>query len=156
MTEVELLMKALDEAHWELGEGFQGLPDEDVWRRPAPSLLSVGELASHIAFWEAQSFLGEGFESPLTTKAAHYYTTSIDRPLVLNLTAVEVLEEVKRVHEACKAALSSVPHSMEDPSPHREGWTIGYTLRYQAFHVAYHAGQIYSVRHLLGHQTTDN
>jgi hypothetical protein len=52
MANLELLIKALDTAHWELGEAFKGLSDEDVWKRPHPRLLSVGELASHIAFWE--------------------------------------------------------------------------------------------------------
>jgi hypothetical protein len=39
-----------------------------------------------------------------------------------------------------------------DPS----GFTYGSYLEYAVFHTAYHVGQMYSVRHLLGEQTPDN
>jgi uncharacterized damage-inducible protein DinB len=156
MADVDLLVKALDSALWEMSEAFQGLPDGDVWKRADPRLLSVGELAAHVGYWEAQSFLGDGFESPLTEATARYYTTNVDEPFELGMGAEAVLAEVRRIHEACKAALLATPHDSEEPSPYREGWTWGYVLTYQIFHVSYHTGQMYSVRHLLGHQTPDN
>lgn len=156
MSDLDFLVKALDTAHWEMGEAFKGLPDEDVWKRPDPRLLSVGELAAHVAYGEAESFLGSGFESPLVVGAAHYYTRNVDQPFELPMRAEAVLSELRRVHEAAKAAWAANPHDPEEPNPHRDGWSWGMTLEYQAFHVAYHTGQIYSVRHLLGHQTVDN
>jgi hypothetical protein len=156
MADIDVLLKALDHAQWELSEAFAGLPDADVWKRPHPRLLSVGELAAHIAHWEAQSFFGDSFESPLTAGGAHYYKKTVDAPFEKPMTAEQVVAEVKRVHEACKAEFAANPHDAEEPNPHREGWKWGYTIEYQAFHVAYHAGQIYSVRHLLGHETNDN
>lgn len=149
-------MKLLDMGIWEMGEGFKNLPDADVWKRPSPQLLSVGEIAAHVAYWEVQSFFGENFDSVLASDLARYYTTSIDTPFELQMTAEEVYNEVKRVHEACKAALEACPHEPDEINSHREGWTWGFTVQYQAFHIAYHTGQIYSVRHLLGHETQDN
>ena len=155
MASLDLLVQALDHALWEMGEGFKGLPDADVWKRPHPRLLSVGELAAHVAYGEAQAILG-GFESPLIVKNAEYYPHTLAVPLDLPLGADAVYAEVQRVHDACKAALVAEPHDSEDRNPQREGWTWGYVLEYMAFHVAYHTGQIYSVRHLLGHETVDN
>ncbi|MBI1333679.1 MAG: DUF664 domain-containing protein [Armatimonadetes bacterium] len=156
MASVDLLWKALDSAIWEMSEAFKGLKDEDVWTRPDPRLLSVGELAAHTAYWEAMSFIGKDFESPLSVQVARYYTANEPEPFSLPMSAEAVYEEVKRVHEACKAAFAAEPHEFDDPSLHREGWTYGYVLIYQGFHVAYHTGQMYSVRHLMGHETADN
>jgi hypothetical protein len=157
MAALDLVLKALDTAQWEMSEAFKGLPDEDVWRRPHPRLLSVGELAAHIAYWEAQSFLGEGgVESPLATFEARYYTSNVAAPVEMALGAGEVLAEVQRIHELCKASFAANPHEPDESNPNRNGWSWGTTVEYQAFHVAYHAGQMYSVRHLLGHETVDN
>lgn len=156
MDGTELLIKALDSAIWELSEAFDGMPDEDVWKRPAARLLSVGELAAHIAYGEVVSILADGLESPFTVPAVRYYPYSVEEPLVLPMSAAEVYAEVKRVHEACKADLLAHPRPLDETNPIRTDWTWGYTLQYQAFHIAYHTGQIYSVRHLLGHQTADN
>lgn len=155
MANLDLLVKALDTAHWELSEAFIGLPDADVWKRPHPRLLSVGELAAHIAYGEAQSFMGV-LEGSLDVPSARYYNPNVDEYFELPMGAEELFAEVKRVHEAAKASFLADPHDSEDMNPHREGWTWGKILEYQAFHVAYHTGQIYSVRHMLGHETVDN
>src|SRR2546427_12066391 len=57
---VETYLKVLEEGYFEVGEAFRGLADENVWKRPAERLLSVGELAGHIAYWEAVKLAGEG------------------------------------------------------------------------------------------------
>lgn len=157
MANMDLLLKALDTAIWEMGEGFKGLPDEDVWRRADPRLLSVGELAAHVAYWEAQSFFGEeSVESLLVTSAAKYYTGSVKEPFQLAMGAEEVYKEVQRIHSMCKEKFLAEPHDSEEINAGRGNATWGWTLEYQGFHVAYHTGQIYSVRHLLGHETVDN
>ena len=70
---MDLLVKALDTAIWEMGEAFKGLSGADVWRRAHPRLLSVGELAAHVAYGEARWFRGEGLvESPLVIEAAKW------------------------------------------------------------------------------------
>ena len=147
---------ALDSAIWEMGEAFKGLGDEDVWRRPHPRLLSVGELAAHVAYWESVSFLGEGHESPLVDRVARYYPVTVDEPIARDLGAEAVIKEVERIHLACMEAFRALSPSPEEPNPYREGWTWATLVEYQAFHIAYHTGQMYSVRHLLGHETVDN
>lgn len=156
MANLDLLLKALDTAIWEMGEGFKGLKDEDVWVRVHPRLLSIGEIAAHVAYGECQWLPTEGVESPLVTGAASYYTSNVEAPFQLNLGAEAVYAEVKRVHEQCKAAFLASPKDSEDSNPAREGLTWGMAMEYQVFHVAYHTGQIYSVRHLMGHETQDN
>ena len=49
-----------DEAHREFAIACEGLADEDLWTRPEPRLLSVGELAGHIAYWQAVHVFGGG------------------------------------------------------------------------------------------------
>jgi hypothetical protein len=108
MAALDMVVKAWDTAHWEMGEAFKGLPEADVWKRPHPRLLSVGELAAHVAYWEAQSFFGEGFETSLTA-GGRYYTANVDEPFGLSMGAEEVYAEVKRVHDAAKASFLANP-----------------------------------------------
>lgn len=157
MAELDLLINALDSAIWELGEAFTDFPDEDLWRRPDPRLLSVGELASHIAFGEAAWITGGSLKSPLLDLAVDYYPNAVGQVKAASpLSASEVYEEVKRVHESCKAAFLADPRPLDEACPARPEWTWEYAFQYQAFHIAYHTGQIYSVRHLMGHETVDN
>lgn len=163
MERMHELIEAWDEAHWEFTLAFEGLSDEDLWRRAHPALLSIGELAGHVAYWQAVWTQGGGedhpdpvslpIKSPLIDHAYRYYSTSVDSPASAALSVAEVLGELKRIHVAAKEAL--VGRSFADPFPGQWG-TWGKLVRYQVFHVAYHCGQAYSVRHLMGHETTDN
>lgn len=154
MTHEEAL-KPLDSAIWEMGEAFGGLGDGEVWARAHPRLLSVGELAAHVAFGEARWILGS-FDSPLATEKASYYPDSVEAPLSLNMGAEALYAEVQRVHSACRTFILETRPDLDGASPYRSDWTWGGTLEYMAFHIAYHTGQMYSVRHLLGHETPDN
>lgn len=154
MADLGLLLKAWDTAHWELGEAFEGLPDEDVWKRPHPWLLSVGEIAAHVAYVESAHVTGDATASPLLSSEARYYTVTLESPLDLGLSAQEVYQEVERIHGLAKAVF--LEKDGEEINPLRDEWTWGETLEHMVFHVAYHTGQIYSVRHLLGHATVDN
>lgn len=156
MTATEGLVKALDGAIWEMSEVFDGLDDLDVWKRAHQRLWSVGELAAHIAYGEADTFLGKAIDSALVNNGIAYYETNIDVPYTLSLTAQDLYNEVKRVHEVCKDGFLKLAPDLESPCPFREGWTWEYALQYQVFHVSYHVGQMYSVRHIMGHNTNNN
>jgi len=156
MDTYEAKFKSLDGAMWELAEALGDMPDEELWRRAAPSLLSIGELLSHLCFWEAKSFLTEVPASPLTDVPAREYVDSRDAPLTLSLTVMAAREEVEKIHRDCREKFLSDRPDLASPNPLRQGWTWDYTLEYQAFHIAYHTGQVYSVRHLLGHVTPEN
>lgn len=154
MDRAAALLHAWDTAHWEFTLAFEGLSDDDLWHRPAPGLWSIGELAGHVAFWEAVSAEGGTVDSPLVDPRFRYYDSHADDPVCLDLTVEAVLEELKRVHEAAKAGFAGV-EDWGAKSPWGDG-TWMQNLEYRPFHVAYHCGQAYSVRHLMGHTTTDN
>jgi len=168
VANLELLLKAWDSAIWEFTLVFEGLSDDDLWRRPHPKLLSVGELAGHVAYGAAvqtteppidrtKNFQEQMLiKSPLVDPAFQYYSTEVDNPVTLDLTTEEVLNELKRVHELSKAQVTRANRNYDDKIQGRYDWTWGYLVEYMGFHAAYHAGQAYSVRHLLGHTTTDN
>jgi hypothetical protein len=164
---IEACLKLLELGYYELKFAFEGLADENVWKRPAPSLLSVGEIAGHMAFWEAVRLAGEGpdpakcrIRSPLVDRRFSYYPHTLAEPpaeLHLAMTAQQVLAELLRVHEAALASFKALGPDPADRIPGcPTGFSYGQYLEYAVFHTAYHTGQIYSARHLLGETTTDN
>ncbi|BCM93615.1 hypothetical protein IAD21_05506 [Abditibacteriota bacterium] len=163
----ETCLKLLDLGYYELKFAFVGLEDENVWKRPAPELLSVGELAGHLAYWEAVRLAGEGddlskclIRSPLIAQQFRYHTTTLattpseQHPM---MTAKQVCNELLRVH---KEAVAHFKEVNPDPATRIPGCPTGFNygeyLEYAVFHIAYHTGQMYSVRHLLGEETPDN
>ena len=170
---LDTYLRVLDLCYFEVTEAFKGLEDKHVWQRPDGGLLSVGELAGHVAYWEAVRFAGEGKEgtsspdlskckvsSPLIDPRFAYYPTTLATPpseAQLAMTAPEVRDELLRVHQESVAHLTALNPDLESPAPWWPSHSnYGEYLRYAAFHVAYHTGQMYSVRHLLGEQTPDN
>lgn len=168
---VEAYLEVLEEGYFEVQEAFRGLADGNVWKRPAEGLLSVGEIAGHVAYWEAVRFAGGAGEpgpdlencrvsSPLVDHRFRYYSTTVANPPSeqhLAMTAEQVLSELVRVHNESVAhfkALNPDPNTRIPGCP--TGFTYGEYVKYAVFHVAYHTGQIYSARHLLGEETPDN
>lgn len=164
-------LQSLTLCYFEVTEAFKGLADGHVWKRPHEALLSVGEIAGHMAYWEAVRFAGEGedgssardlsnckIRSLLLDARFGYYTTTLTTPPSdgqMAMTAEQVLGELLRVHEEAMGYLSAIDPDLQSRAPH---WHSSYDelLRYVAFHAAYHTGQMYSVRHLLGERTPDN
>ena len=163
MNDMETLIAAWNENHWEFTLAFEGLSNEDLWRRAHPKLLSIGELAGHIGYWEAMAIGGHlpdedptKIKSPLFDKVFDYYTNEVDRPVVLTLSVEDVLDELKHIHDAVKLTISEVNPNFNLPTPGSDNFTWIQFAQYQVFHVAYHTGQAFSVRHLMGHSTNDN
>jgi uncharacterized damage-inducible protein DinB len=164
---LDAYLKLLEQDYFELGEAFKGLADENVWKRPAEGLLSVGELAGHVAYWQAVRLAGEGEDlakckvtSPLIDPRFRYYRTTIATPPSeqhLNMTAEQVHSELVRVHEESLAHFKALNPDLASAAPALPGnFTYGAQLEYLVFHIAYHTGQMYTVRHLLGEETPDN
>ena len=164
---LDTYLELLDLDFFELTEAFSGLADQHVWQRPVPELLSVGELAGHIAFWEATRFAGEGadlakcrIKSPLLDPPFRYYTTTLESSPTdaqLALSAEAVGAELQRIHRETAEYLRDLNPDLDtNPPGWSEHWTYRESLKYTIFHVAYHTGQMYSVRHLLGEVTPDN
>ena len=146
---------------------FEGLADENVWKRPAEGLLSVGEIAGHMAYWQTVRLAGEGedmdkckVKSLLIDKRFRYYTSTVDtqpNEQQLAMTASQVCSELIRVHEETKAQFKALNPDLDSSIPGLDAWqTYGFSLKYMIFHASYHVGQIYSARHLLGETTPDN
>jgi len=160
-------LKLLEQGYYEVQFAFEGLADENVWKRPAEGLLSVGELAGHMAYWEAVRLTGEGEDlekcrvtSPLVDNRFRYYpgtVAALPSEQHLAMTAVQVYSELLRVHQE---AIAYFKELNPDPDTHIAGCPAGFTygayLEYAVFHTAYHIGQMYSVRHLLGDEMPDN
>ncbi len=164
---VEACLKLLELGYYEVKIAFEGLADENVWKRPAEGLLSVGELAGHIAFWEAVRLAGEGEDpekcrvsSPLIDRRFRYYPATLAAPPSeqhLSMTAEQVCNELVRVHEESVAHFTALNPDLDTRIP---GCPTGFTYReyleYAVVHISYHTGQMYSARHLLGEETPDN
>jgi uncharacterized damage-inducible protein DinB len=164
---LQTYLNLLDLDYFELAEAFKGLKDEHVWKRPAAELLSIGELAGHVAYWEATRFSGEGtdlakcrVQSPLIDARFAYYPTTlgtIPTGSHLELGAEAVGAELQRVHAETASSLRELNPDLEAIVPGWSGhWTYRESLKYTIFHVAYHTGQMYSIRHLFGETTPDN
>ena len=168
---LDMHLKSLDLCYFEVTEAFKGLANEHVWKRPTPRLLSVGELAGHIAYWEAVRFASDSADgksyrdlsncrisSPLLDERFSYYTGTVDTAPSdeqLAMTAEQVSGELLRVHKEAMEHLKALNPVMASQAPH---WHADYNdfLRYVAFHIAYHTGQMYTIRHLLGETPPDN
>lgn len=168
---METYLELLELDIFEIGEAFGGLNDENVWKRPAEGLLSIGEIAGHIAYGEALWLMGDGgttaldlsqlpVKSPLLDHRFRYYPTNLDTlplPAHLSMTAEQVHSELVRVHRECVAAFKARALDLDSAAPNNPPHqTYRECLKYQVFHIAYHTGQIYSARHLLGETTPDN
>ena len=57
---LEPYLRLVDQGFYEVKFAFAGLADDNVRRRPAEGLLSVGELTGHIAYWQAVRLAGAG------------------------------------------------------------------------------------------------
>jgi hypothetical protein len=170
---IEAYLELLEQGYYEVKFAFEGLADENVWKRPADGLLSVGELAGHIAYWEAVRLASEGgnespeqnlaqcrVSSPLIDHRFAYYPMTLaasPSEQHLAMTAGQVCQELVRVHDESVANFKALNPDVENSTP---GWPANFTyaeyLKYASFHVAYHTGQMYTVRHLLGDSPPDN
>jgi len=161
MAFIDSQSQAWDSAHWEFSLVFENLLNDDLWRRAHPNLLSVGEIVCHMVYWQlnyANKFKPEvGLASPLNHDEARYYLTTVEKPLQLDLTVQEVAQEFDRVQKEVKAVFQQVDAERDSPlTIEGPGRTFGEFADYMVFHVAYHTGQAFSVRHLMGHKTNDN
>lgn len=170
---LDVYLSMLDLAYFELGEAFKGLKDEHVWKRPAEGLLSVGELAGHISYWEANKFTGEAeggkmkpdlskckLKSPLIDQRFAYYPGTLETPPSdehLAMTAEQVHAEMVRIHNGAMEHLKAANPDLDAHVPGYPAWaTYREFLKYAIFHCSYHTGQMYSARHLLGENPPDN
>lgn len=164
---LEAYLNVLETGYFEVQFAFEGLADENVWKRPAPGLLSIGELAGHIAYAEATR-LASADETLENCRVRSLLIDARFRYLPVTLatspteeqralTAEQVYRELVRIHEEAVADFRSRNLDLDAPVfPDEPEYTYSQALRYVAFHIAYHTGQMYTARHLLGDAPPDN
>ena len=166
---IDVYLAVLDEGYYEVNEALIGLADDHVWKRPANRLLSIGEVAGHVAYWLPMRLTAERDEhdpaaagcrvsGPLIDPRFRYYPTILatgPSEEQRAMTAAQVCSELLRVHRESAAYVKALNPDLDSHPP---AWPQTYRsyLSYAAFHVAYHAGQNYCARHLLGETTPDN
>ncbi len=162
---------SVHELGWEeMDIALDGLKDENVWKRPAPELLSVGETVGHAVTWNAICLAGAGpvdnpdlsrllVTSQLIDPVFQFYPDNLAAGVpqhLTSMTAAELRAEAKRVSDFVIERIKKDCNDVNAPLPGWEDRPWKRMLRYMAFHVGYHAGQVYSARHLLGEETPDN
>lgn len=168
-NEVRGLIETWHWMYFETDLVLGGIAAEHLHQRPAPNLLAISEHLAHVARSEAsivfRYLLGRPDEewqtSVLTRDVFGWPPTMLEKPIeedLASLTLAEIAGEYLSLHDRCyRAALT-----LELPADHafEDAWdrvtTVRDRLRIAAYHVAYHAGQIYSARHLLGEDTPEN
>ena len=161
MSFLDTQSQAWDSAFWEFSLVFEDLNDADLWVRPHENLLSIGEITCHIVYYltmYANKLAADPMlASPLSVKDASYYLHNVGSPIQLKMSVADVAAEVDRVQRDVKAVfLASTAERDEPLAFNGPGETFGQFADYMVFHIAYHTGQAFSVRHLMGHKTNDN
>lgn len=168
--EVAALREAWRWSYDDLQPAFDGLHPDNLHRRPAPNCPAISEIAAHLAYDEAMivmELLGKrdpsewNIDSPLVDATYAWLPDILGAEVSAGLKALgptDVYREVKRVHDLMfeRTAALDLPANFKI----REGDTVWATvagrLIYCAYHAAYHIGQIYQTRALLGEATPDN
>ena len=161
MSFLESQSQAWDSGFWEFSLVFEDLNDADLWFRPHENLLSIGEITCHIVYYLTMYAIKLAADpmlaSPLAVKDASYYLTTVGAPVQLEMSVADVAAEVDRVQRDVKAVfLASTAERDDTLAFNGPGETFGQFADYMVFHIAYHTGQAFSVRHLMGHKTNDN
>lgn len=168
-AEVSHLIETWHWMYFETDLLFEGLSEANLHRRPGPSLLAVSEHVAHVVRSEASIVNRYLFGQPeeqwadclMRQKPFGWPPTLLESPVdsgLQSLTVAEVKAEYLRNHERCyrlAQTLDLAPDFAFDDDWDRVR-TVRDRLRIAAYHVAYHCGQIYSARHLLGEETPEN
>jgi hypothetical protein len=151
------LFIAWDEAHVDLQTALTGTPDADLWVRPHPRLVSVGELGGHVAFWEVVNV----FES--SARPASFLNdqrfAELDPAAIapdFDVTTEQLAAELARLHGLAVQELKRLNPTADQVVDFKPEVSWKWRVTSMVIHAAYHAGQIYSARHVLGHETPEN
>lgn len=148
---------------------FDGLSESNLHRRPGQNLLSVSEHVAHLVRSEAsivERYLWgrpeeEWADSLMRRAKFGWPPTLLEQPVdseLAQLSIAVVYEELMSQHARCYQSALALELSAD--FEFGDDWdrcrTVRDRLRIAAYHVAYHAGQIYSARHMLGEETPEN
>lgn len=165
--ETRALIEAWHESYRDLEDALSGVSFENLHKRLGANTISISEQVAHIASTEAQIVLqyiaGRDMNesnSPIVHEDLVYPPNFSGDPIRSNLIVMnldDLSSELTRVHERCYEAI----RDLELPADYvfDDDWSdtpLRERLQYAAYHVAYHTGQIFLTRHILGEETPDN
>ena len=163
----QTLIEAWDNSYRDVEEALGGIDPDHLHIRPAPGTIAISELIAHIASTEAQIVVQyivghrmDSCNSPIVQEDLVYPPRFSGEPIRASLSSLSLSElksELEQVHHLCYEAIKD----LELPTEHvfDDDWAdtpLGERLEYAAYHVAYHIGQIFLTRHMLGEETPDN
>jgi hypothetical protein len=170
MDEWKTLLLVWHDSYRDVEMAFEGLRDEHVHTRIAPGVMAISEMAAHLARSEAsitlRYLLGKPAEAWRDDSVLLHDRFGWPPDLLLmpvdeqlaRMSADEVKSELLRVHAVCYQAVERAEIDLD--TQFDDGWhevkTARARLLYAGYHVPYHVGQIYMVRHVLGDSTPDN
>jgi hypothetical protein len=167
---VRTLVDAWDWSYVDFDLAFEGLSVETLHRRPSPVSISIAEIAAHTAYSEASIILryllgipkeewGEDF---MLRDPYGWPPRVMEGPPLPQLLAMSV-EEVKGAWIGHHRSFVDRLALFDLSADHRftDEWAdsapnVETRLRFAAYHVAYHIGQIYAIRQVLGEETPEN
>ena len=167
--ELRCLIESWHWMYFETDLVLGGVKEENLHRRPAPNLLSISEHLAHVARSEGSIICrylagesdSEWQTSVLTKQVFGWPPTMLESPTDAELASMslhEIATEYLALHDRCyqlALTLDLAPDHVFDDAWDRVT-SVRDRLRIAAYHVGYHAGQIYTVRHLLGEETPEN
>lgn len=167
--EVAALIEAWHWMYFETDLLFEGLSEENLHRRPGPNLIAISEHCAHVARSEASIVERGLFGRPAEDWADCLFReapfgwppTLLEGPVhpgLQEMSVADVRNKYLGQHERCYQAARhlTLPPEHEFVDAWDRVTSVRDRLRIAAYHVGYHAGQIYSVRHMLGEETPEN
>ena len=158
------LVRAWDWSYVDFEQAFEGMSLETLHCRPNGRIISIAEIAAHTVYSEASIVLRyllgvpkEGWGEDIMLKDPYGWPPSIlEGPPSSALLRMGV-EDVRQAWLGHHRRFVSALEGFDLPPGHRfeDEWSpaapdVETRLRFAAYHVAYHIGQIYTTRHLLG------
>jgi uncharacterized damage-inducible protein DinB len=144
------MLSAMDNNHAVLLKAGEGLSTEELWWRPVPEMVSIGNLLAHCAgsenTWVRNAISGEG----AARNRDHEFAAERHGDLgTLTTRLDEVRANTKRVVGALSDAELSTPversGAPRGPGVYRPDWVLAVLI----YHEAHHAGQAHLIRRLI-------
>lgn len=169
-TAVRTLIDAWDWSYVDFDLAFEGMSYETLHRRLSPNSISIVEIAAHTVYSEASIILRYLLGIPKEAWGDHFWLRdpygwpprileTDPHPDLLAMSVDEVRQSWRDHHQRFHRRLES----FDLAAGHRfhDEWSeaapdVETRLRFAAYHVAYHIGQIYTIRQIAGENTPDN
>ncbi|NUO20152.1 DinB family protein [bacterium] len=153
MTAADLLAQ-LEFSHFCIVTNLEGVTESMALTEPQPGGNPVNRVLGHIVVVRRSLFKMFGLPMPLNIEWAKFYNASwdeVDKTKVLSLA--ELKREELETYEQLKSAIQGFSGNWDERYPESttdRPQTFGQRAQFFMMHEAYHAGQLGSLRRVLG------